>query len=219
MTKRTQEKTKNRKKEYRTVLGSALKPNPLNWRKHPNRQRDSLSRMLDTIGDIDVLKVVEEADGTLMLLDGHLRASIRDNEQVDVVILDLTEEEQRLVLATFDPLGALAVTDEKIYEELTAMIDTEDDVIQDLLDSVGPDKVTKYAEDGMEPEELLRPELFERHDYVVFYFDNELDWQVAYENLNLPRVASAKVGGKTLEQKGESRILPGQVLLDLFKRD
>ena len=54
---------------------------------------------------------------------------------------------------------------------------------------------------------------------MVFYFDNELDWQVAYETLNLPRVASARVGGKTLEQKGESRILPGQVLLDLFNRD
>ena len=125
----------NRKKEFRTVRANELKPHPLNWRKHPERQRSALANVLEEVGDIAVLKVVE-SDGELLLIDGHLRASIREADDVEVVVVDLDENEQKLVLATFDPLGALAQKDDQTYKDLSALVETENEVLQELMKSV-----------------------------------------------------------------------------------
>jgi len=69
-----------------------------------------------------------------------------------------------------------------------------------------------------EPELKISPELFERHDYIVFYFDNELDWNVINELFQLQVVFTAPVGGKTLKQKGLGRIIPGKKLLEIINR-
>ncbi len=128
----------NRIKEYRTVKGSELNANPLNWRKHPQSQVDVMSAILGEIGNIDVLKVVETEDG-LMLIDGHLRSDIMANEAVEVAVLDLDETEQRKVLATFDPIAMMAQRDQDIYLELAASVESENVGINDLLEAVAND--------------------------------------------------------------------------------
>jgi hypothetical protein len=45
--------------------------------------------------------------GRLKLLDGHLRRDLDPDMEVDVEILDVTEEEARKLLLTIDPLAAL----------------------------------------------------------------------------------------------------------------
>ena len=113
---------RNRKVETRTVKASDLIPNPLNWRRHPEHQRSVLTGVMDQIGDVDYLKVVE-VDGELMLIDGHLRADIAGDEDVDVVVLDLDEDEQKMILATFDPIGALAQAEEQPVRSLLSSIE------------------------------------------------------------------------------------------------
>ena len=125
----------NRKKEFRTVKASELKPHPLNWRKHPERQRSAMAEVLEEVGDIDVLKVVE-SDGELLLIDGHLRASIRESDDVQVVVLDLDPNEQKLILATFDPLGALAQKDDQTYKDLSLLVETESEILRNLMQSI-----------------------------------------------------------------------------------
>lgn len=68
----------------------------------------------------------------------------------------------------------------------------------------------------MEPELVIGPELLERHDYLIFYFDNELDWQVVCEQLDVKKVLGGQVGKKTLQGKGLGRVLNGRVLLELL---
>ena len=69
-------KFRNRIKGLRWVRAGDLRPNPKNWRRHPQAQRDALLGLLEEIGFADVLLVVELADGSLMIVDGHLRADI-----------------------------------------------------------------------------------------------------------------------------------------------
>jgi hypothetical protein len=64
------------------------------------------------------------------------------------------------------------------------------------------------------PELEISPELLERHDYVVFYFDNELDWQVAQDLLGVEKVKGGPVGNKTIVQTGLGRVIPGSLLLE-----
>lgn len=117
------------------VKGRDLMPNPRNWRQHPPEQREATTAVLDRLGYVDELKVVETPDG-LMLMDGHLRASIGADDDVPIAIVDLNDEEQAVFLATFDPLAAMAVTDKPLFESLAATLTGEDDVILRLLQGV-----------------------------------------------------------------------------------
>ena len=110
---------RNRVVGVEKVKASDLRANPKNWRKHPPQQRAALSRLLDEVGDVGILTAVRGADGVLTLLDGHLRAGLRRDDVVDVAVLDLNEREADLVLATYDPLAAMAVAD---MEGLTALL-------------------------------------------------------------------------------------------------
>lgn len=68
----------------------------------------------------------------------------------------------------------------------------------------------------IEPEIEIGPELLERHDYLVLYFDNQFDWQVACERFGVKTVRCAKVGDKSVEQSGLGRVLDGKAILRLL---
>ena len=64
--------------------------------------------MLDAVGMADALIARDTEDG-IVLVDGHLRADMLEGD-VPVLIVDLTEEEAGQVLATLDPIAAMAQT-------------------------------------------------------------------------------------------------------------
>lgn len=94
--------------ETRFVSARELKRNPANFRTHPDDQRRDVTRLLDEVGQVIGLLARIDADGTLLLLDGHLRADIADDRIVRVEVTDLTEAEGRLVLALFDHTTGMA---------------------------------------------------------------------------------------------------------------
>ncbi len=67
---------RDRIKELRRVKASRLRPHPKNWRTHPVAQQDALRGVLAEIGYADALLARELPDGSLELVDGHLRAEI-----------------------------------------------------------------------------------------------------------------------------------------------
>ncbi len=71
-------------------------------------------------------------------------------------------------------------------------------------------------EGGFEPECEIAVELLERHDYLVLYFDNEFDWQVACERFGVKKVEGTRVGDKSVTQKGLGRVLDGKAVLRLL---
>jgi hypothetical protein len=89
-----------------------LLANPKNWRIHPASQQEGLAALLDRVGWVQSV-VVNKRTG--FLVDGHLRVTLamrRDEPTIPVVYVDLTEAEEDLVLATIDPISALAGTDQ-----------------------------------------------------------------------------------------------------------
>jgi len=155
---------KNRIKELRNVKASELVPNPKNWRTHPTKQKDALKGILAEIGYADALLARELPDGKLMLLDGHLRAETTPEQEVPVLILDLTEEEGDKLLATLDPLASLAEKDDEKLVELLREIDTNNEALQKMFDDMvdfDDDVATQTINDGEE----IDTDIFEDEEF------------------------------------------------------
>jgi hypothetical protein len=123
-------KIRDRIKELRRVRADQLRPNPLNWRTHPPAQADALRGVLSEIGYASALLARELDDGTLELIDGHLRAETTPDAEVPVLVLDVDEHEARTLLATLDPLAALATTDAVNLDQLLAEVETESESLE-----------------------------------------------------------------------------------------
>ena len=129
-------KLKNRIKEMRSVKASQLRDNHKNWRLHPNEQRDALSNILTEIGIVDVLIAREDDDGSLVLIDGHLRKELIGEEDINVIILDIDEKESDIILATLDPLSAMAEADKNALKDLIDEIQIDNEDIEILLSDI-----------------------------------------------------------------------------------
>lgn len=113
-----------------------LLANPLNWRTHPIVQQEALKEILQNIGWVQDI-IVNRRTGHL--IDGHLRVqlALRDHDvMVPVTYVDLSEEEERTILATFDPIGDLATADKAKLSELLQTVDIGDAIVRKLLDQL-----------------------------------------------------------------------------------
>jgi hypothetical protein len=109
---------RNRIKGHRRVRAGELVPHELNFRLHPERQRAALEGLYRAVGFARSLLAYELPDGRLKLIDGHLRRDLDPDMEVEVEVLDVTEEEARALLLSIDPLAALAQTQEQIHRRL-----------------------------------------------------------------------------------------------------
>ena len=119
--------------DFRRVKASDLLPNPRNWRTHPKGQQDALRGILAEVGYADALLARETPNG-LMLIDGHLRAETTPDQDVPVLVLDVNEAEADLLLASLDPLAAMAGASQ---DKLAAMAGASQDKLAALLADVG----------------------------------------------------------------------------------
>jgi len=124
---------RNRITDFRMVKASELRPNPRNWRKHPKAQQNALRGILAEVGYVDALLARTLPDGSLELIDGHLRAETTPEQEVPVLVVDLDEDEAAKVLATFDPLGDMAEMDDEKFADLCAMIETDSEALREML--------------------------------------------------------------------------------------
>jgi len=144
------------------ILGSSeedpaqLLANPRNWRIHTTAQRKALRGALDTVGWVQQV-IVNKATGHVV--DGHARieeALSRNEPTVPVLWVDLSPDEELLVLATLDPIAAMATTDEAKTNDLLAEITVDDAGLARLLDSLGA-KRPMLADPDAVPEPVAEP--------------------------------------------------------------
>jgi hypothetical protein len=155
-------KIKDRIKELRRVKADTLRPNPRNWRSHPQQQRDVLCGVLAEIGYAGALLARELPDGSLELIDGHLRAETTPDMEVPVLVLDLSEQEADKLLALHDPLAGMAEADQGVLQELVSRVETENDAVRALLDGLCGDVENPPEEDlSVPPNEVALPEAFQ----------------------------------------------------------
>ncbi len=131
---------KNRIIETAEMKVSDLKANPKNWRKHPTAQQNALAGVLDEVGW--VTQVIWNRR-TGHLIDGHLRVELaakRKEKTVPVNVVDLSEEEEAMILATFDPISAMAEADKQMLAGLMESIATENEQVSALLNSIAAEQ-------------------------------------------------------------------------------
>lgn len=124
---------RNRVKQLRLVRLKDLRPNPRNWRTHPPCQRRALEAVLAEVGFADALIARELPDGSLELIDGHLRAELLPDDRLPVLVLDVDQQEADKLLASLDPLAALAGRNQDAVAALIARVQSESEHLQALF--------------------------------------------------------------------------------------
>jgi hypothetical protein len=149
-----------------------LMANPANWRVHPKRQQDALESLLDQVGWVRHV-IVNRTTGHLV--DGHLRVRLAQSRQepsIPVVYVELNEIEERLVLASLDPIAALAATDSSALMALMASIEVnspEQDsgvttIVRDLAGTQQQSTMTQPTQDQIDARQDEMAHAFEdRH--------------------------------------------------------
>lgn len=114
-----------------------LIPNPGNWRRHPSAQAAAMTGALDQVGWVQRVLVNKR---TGRMVDGHLRVELalkRGEERVPVLFVDLDEEEEKLVLASLDPLAAMAERDGQKLQGLLGDVTVDSAELARMLKALG----------------------------------------------------------------------------------
>jgi ParB-like chromosome segregation protein Spo0J len=170
---------RDRIRELRRVRAADLQPNPRNWRTHPTRQRDALRGLLAEIGYANALLARELPDGSLQLVDGHLRAETTPDAIVPVLVLDVDEQEADKLLLSLDPLAAMAGSSEAELEALLASVETENAAVQSLLDELSQQRSAGESLPIADRPDVVVPECYQ----VVVECKDEEDQQQVFEQM------------------------------------
>ena len=167
-------KIRDRIKDFRRVPANQLVPHPKNWRIHPENQRMAISGILAEIGYAGALLAREMPDGTLQLIDGHLRAHTTPEQEVPVLVVDLDDTETEKLLAVFDPISAMASTDRELLDELARSVETQDESLRNLLG-----ELSRFEQGQENEKEIPLPSLFQ----ILVECENEMQQKELYEDL------------------------------------
>jgi hypothetical protein len=142
--------------ERRRMKPGDLLDHPRQWRVHSPAQAEALAGVLRQVGITDTLKAwyCQELGGRLATWDGHLRKSLDPSVEWDVDITDLTDAEADVMLATHDPLAAMATADAAKLDELMRRINSDEAAVMQMLDELA-------QEAGIAPPDVTFPEFDE----------------------------------------------------------
>ena len=125
---------RNRIKALEYIHTRDLVAHPGNWREHPKAQADALLGVLKEVGIAGALLAYrsERQGGALVVIDGHLRKDAAPTKW-PVLILDVTDEEADYLLATHDPLAAMATADAGALDALLSSVNSGEAAVQAML--------------------------------------------------------------------------------------
>ena len=115
--------------------------------------------------------LAREAPDGLMLGDGHLRVETMGEQPIPVLVLDINENEADVLLAAYEPISAMAKTDQEALDALLASIITDSEALQEMLEGMK----------SSEPNEVeLPPATYE----IIVECDSEQQQQELFDRLS-----------------------------------
>lgn len=191
---------KQEKLEIKYLKESEIKEYKNNTRIHSKEQ---IKQIKNSIKEFGMCAPIGIHKGTIVY--GHARfEALKQLEWEEFPTIDLshlTNAQMRAYVIADNKLSALSKWDNSLLTlELRNLADEEFDI---TLTGFGFDFLD--VKDEIEAEKEFASELLESHNYIVLYFDNDLDWQVAKEKFGIKTV---KTDGK-LKREGVGRVLKG----------
>jgi hypothetical protein len=119
---------------------AVLLDNPHNWRMHTKEQMQAMGHILDEIGWVQDVIVNKN---TQHIVDGHLRvflAKKRREPTVPIILVDLTEGEEKIALAMLDTISAMAKTDKAKARALAKEVRARNEAMQTTFMDLFGDK-------------------------------------------------------------------------------
>ena len=110
-----------------------LAENPSNWRRHPESQINALTDVISEVGWAGACLLNER---TGRLIDGPARRKVALEQgatKVPVLVGDWSEEQEKKILATLDPLAAMAEADTAALDALLREVSTGSEALSTML--------------------------------------------------------------------------------------
>lgn len=165
---------------------------------------EKLKKSIQEFNLVEPLVVNKKGD---VLVSGHQRLKVLKElgySELDVSIVDLPEEKEKALNLALNKIEGewdmdmLADVLQEIEDEFTGF---DPDEIADILGE-------EEEEEEEEPDLEFTEELYEEHNYVVLYFDNEIDWQSACDKLGIES-KKALDSREGYERVGTGRVVKG----------
>lgn len=174
------DKWQNRIVEYGELPANQFLAHELNARRHPGKQREALIGSLNEVGWVAPV-IVSARTGKL--LDGHARIEETltkdENALVPFVKVDVSENEERTILASFDPITGLATYDQEVLDTLLREVSTGEAALQQLLadlainENLIPEDSNQHEIRGRDPKGNLSSYVGDGIKQIVFYCSSE----------------------------------------------
>ena len=193
---------------------SEIKPYKKNAKKHDEAQ---IKNVMQSIKEFGVVQpIVVDRNNTIII--GHCRYEAMkrlgyDELQDDwVKVVDLSEEEEE----------KLRLLDNKLNESewsLDLLLDSIQNI--DFSDYMLDWDIKDFEEKEKEKEkrekvfEEMQLKSFEHYDYIVFVFDNQIDWLNMVNEFGLKKV---NAGYGTVKKIGLGRVVKGEKLIERLGR-
>jgi tRNA G18 (ribose-2'-O)-methylase SpoU len=103
--------------------------------------------VLEEVGWVQQV-IINQRTGNLV--DGHLRCQLaarEGNKTIPVLYVDIDEAEEELVLATLDPIAAMAATDKQKLDELFQDINSDNENVQKLISEIATEHIVNQPTD------------------------------------------------------------------------
>jgi hypothetical protein len=207
------------KLQVEQVSVADLSSDPANARKHNERNIETIVASLRRFGQQK--PIVVDSSGVVRAGNGTLEAAKRLGWETIAVVKTALQGSEATAYAIADNRTAeLAEWDDDVLAATLHGLVTDDAA---LLDAAGFDEDELAAMVGLDddgeggenskPKMVISPELHERQDYIVIVFDNDFDWMVATDRLNIKTAEASKVETSTIKKTGVGRVITSQEFL------
>ena len=178
-----------------------------NAKKHPDKQLKQIANSLREFGWRQ--PIVVDKDDVIIVGHGRWLAYKRYPDGIKEPWIIKADD------LTDDQVKAYRLADNKLNESswnLDLAVEDLKELSDQLFDLTGFDKKDLLGEEYNDPEIEFSDELLLEHNYVVLYFDNPLDWQVAVDKLGLKNVKT--IAPDKSQKIGIGRVIKGKEVID-----
>ena len=183
---------------------SKLKPAEYNPRQISKKQYNDLKDSVEKFGLVDPIILNKD----MTVIGGHQRLKVCKDlnyDKISCVVLDLSKEQERELNIRLNKSGG-----EFDMDALANYFDVEELTDWGFKHVELGLNIDKIDED---PEIEFSQYLDESHNYVVLFFDNDIDWLQAQTHFDLKSVSSKRSNGKPWS-KGIGRVINGTKYLN-----